>query len=292
MASNDAISTIERLVATDVGRGIGPMAEYCTGSLARAARSIVDAGTPRVAILTGFFIAAARPPLAETDGPIGAVALAVAIKALGGEARIVTDDNCVPAVRSAARGFDIPIDSAPVGDGYSEWEPIGLDLTHVISVERVGPALDGRKYNMRGIDISDYTAPLERIFTGSWTTIGIGDGGNELGMGVIPRDLVVANVKNGDKIHCVVGCDHLIVAGTSNWGAAGLVAALRLTTQRGTAELDRILDPDWSRACLDRMVADRTAVDGPLRTISASVDGIPWPQYAEILERVTEIAKR
>jgi hypothetical protein len=159
----------------------------------------------------------------------------------------------------------------------------------VVAVERVGPGFDGRMYNMRGVDISDYTAPLHTIFHAvDVTTIGIGDGGNEIGMGSVPHDIVAANVRDGDVIHCAVACDHLIVAGTSNWGAAGLVAALRVLAPH--AELDTLLDPAWSWACLNRMVTDRTAVDGPLRAVHAGVDGLPWPRYAEILERVADVA--
>ncbi len=41
---------------------------------------------------------------------------------------------------------------------------------------------------MRGTDISAYAAPLDRLFSaGPWRTIAIGDGGNEIGMGGVPR---------------------------------------------------------------------------------------------------------
>ena len=106
---------------------------------------------------------------------------------------------------------------------------------------------------MRGVDIRTYNAPLEKLFFGQpWTTIGIGDGGNEIGMGSIYRAVRAANIPNGDKSACVVPCDHLIVATISNWGAIGLigsVAILRSDLREGllkgvTRELDRKI---WKR---------------------------------------------
>lgn len=48
-------------------------------------------------------------------------------------------------------------------------------------------------------------------------TIGIGDGGNELGMGKV-YDKVVEGVTYGKSIASSVSCDYLITCGVSNWG--------------------------------------------------------------------------
>ena len=80
------------------------------------------------------------------------------------------------------------------------------------------------------------------------------------------------------RIHCAVGCDALLVAGTSNWGAAALVAALA----RRRDGLRELLDPAWSTAVLGSMVA-AGAVDGVLRRAQATVDGVPWPDYVAVL---------
>jgi len=67
---------------------------------------------------------------------------------------------------------------------------------------------------MRGLDISSYTAPLDELFTaGPWETIAIGDGGNEIGMGSLPRELIAQHVDHGETIACVTPARHLIVAG-------------------------------------------------------------------------------
>ena len=45
-------------------------------------------------------------------------------------------------------------------------------------------------------------------------------------MGKLPAGLIAKHVPNGAEIACVTSCDHLVVAGVSNWGAYGLMAAL------------------------------------------------------------------
>ncbi|XP_067403194.1 D-glutamate cyclase, mitochondrial-like [Emydura macquarii macquarii] len=54
---------------------------------------------------------------------------------------------------------------------------------------------------------------------------GIGDGGNELGMGKV-KEAVRRHIKNGDVIACDVEADFTIVAGVSNWGGYAVACAL------------------------------------------------------------------
>ncbi len=49
-------------------------------------------------------------------------------------------------------------------------------------------------------------------------SIGIGDGGNEVGMGKIYDRIITSNIQNASDIACIVPSDHLIVASVSNWG--------------------------------------------------------------------------
>ena len=51
------------------------------------------------------------------------------------------------------------------------------------------------------------------------TAIGIGDGGNEIGMGKLPWELIRRNIPHSGLVACRVPTDHLIVCGVSNWGA-------------------------------------------------------------------------
>src|SRR5262249_41806717 len=132
-----------------------------------------------------------------------------------------------------------------------------LGLTHLIALERVGPSHTpeslqaqaggsrtdflaevsrehwDRCHTMRGLDITTRMAPAERLFEGikqhapDVTTIGIGDGGNEIGMGKIPWEVIRRNIPGGGLVACRVPTDRLIVCGVSNWGAYGLAAGVR-----------------------------------------------------------------
>jgi hypothetical protein len=60
---------------------------------------------------------------------------------------------------------------------------------------------------------------------GAITTIGIGDGGNEIGMGNV-KEKVIQHIRNGEDIACNVAVNHLITAGVSNWGGWALAMAV------------------------------------------------------------------
>ena len=108
-------------------------------------------------------------------------------------------------------------------------------------------------------------------------SIGIGDGGNEIGMGKIPHDTIVRNIPNGDLIHCRVATDHLIVAGVSNWGAYALAAGVALLRE---VELPaELFDPERERAILQTMVDAGPLVDGVTNRQTATVDGLSWDEY-------------
>ncbi|MEU7919187.1 glutamate cyclase domain-containing protein [Micromonospora zamorensis] len=295
MRTEQTIAELERVAAREVGRGSEALAEPAAGGLLAAARSLAASGTPDAAVFTGFFIPGAEPPAAETDGPLGAVQIAAALRLLGGGCRLVTDEPCAPVVEAAvaAAAPGLPVDVAPLR-GYDEWEAALLPeygrLTHLIACERVGPGVDGRPRNMRGEDIGAHTAPLDGLYTsGSAFRVGIGDGGNELGMGLLPAELVGRVVASGERIRCVVGADALLVGGTSNWAAAALVGALSLLRPDVPA-LRTLLEPAWSYDLLAAIVR-AGAVDGVRRRPTLSVDGLDWPAYAEPLTRIAELVR-
>ena len=290
MTTDEKLAAILAAVQTDPGnRGLArdPHDNLFTatkGDFQAACRSIADHPKPLRQVVTGFFIPTAMPPAMETDGPLGAVFLVRALAGLGVGAAIISDAGCRAAVlagldRAGQRKHFIQAsgDRNVKPDGLS---PVSLStntgvvtwVTHRIALERVGPATDGRCYTMRGRDVSDRTTPTERLFTGpewrsggpkhpitgtpEWQvrTIGIGDGGNEIGMGKIPHETIVKNIPNGDLIHCRVPTDHLIVAGVSNWGAYALAAGVYVL--RGVKPPADLFDPDRERAILEVMVRE------------------------------------
>jgi len=147
-----------------------------------------------------------------------------------------------------------------------------------------------RCQTMRGIDITASTSPAHLLFEHAArlepavTTIGIGDGGNEIGMGKIPWNIIQRNIPGGGPIACRVPVDFLIVCGVSNWGAYALGAGVRLL--RGAAHDAELHDLERERQLLQFMVDFGPLVDGRAGTRSATVDGLTFEQYAEVLTQL------
>ncbi|KAF3701547.1 D-glutamate cyclase, mitochondrial [Channa argus] len=88
---------------------------------------------------------------------------------------------------------------------------------HLVAIERSGRAEDGNYYNMREVNIKHLVDPIDELFIAAKnipgiTTTGIGDGGNELGMGKL-KEKVKSLMPKGSLIACEVPADHAIVAG-------------------------------------------------------------------------------
>src|SRR5262249_41512170 len=118
-------------------------------------------------------------------------------------------------------------------------------------------------------------------------TIGIGDGGNEIGMGKIAWDTIHRNIPNGGLIACRVPTDFLIVAGVSNWGAYALAAGVALL--RGVKLPAELFDPERERAILQAMVDAGPLVDGVTGKQTATVDGLSWEDYIRPLQEIGRI---
>ena len=94
----------------------------------------------------------------------------------------------------------------------------------LISIERCGRTKDDTYLNMRSRDISGQTARTDYLFDGSVPSVGIGDGGNEIGMGNLEE--IIAGVDTLPDLPTIATVDRLVIASVSNWGGYGLVAAL------------------------------------------------------------------
>jgi hypothetical protein len=227
-------------------------------------------------LITGFYVPQASPPAAETDGPLGAALLAKGLEAVGIRCRLATDEPCRGACAAALTGAGlsgVPVDAASVPATVETWRR--AQITYAISIERCGRSADGTPRNMRGLDISSYTAPLDELFTaGPWKTIAIGDGGNEIGMGSLPRELIAKHVDHGETIACVTPAQHLIVAGVSNWGAYALLGALAVLRPDWRERMLVCLDEKLDQAVLEATVDNGPAVDGVSRLRAMTVDNL------------------
>lgn len=266
---NSRIASIENLIATDPGkRNIFGL--VVADQLRLAAQSLKLAR--RVGIVSGFYIPDAQA--GETDGPPGAKVLGDCLRQLGVQVDFLTDRYNAPLF--SALGIEPIVE--PVGY-ISRAQP-----THMVAIERAGRGTDGRYRNMMGADITQFTPPLDDLFLEAarlgLTTIGIGDGGNEIGMGNVFAE-TLASIPRGREIACAVSTDFCIVAGVSNWGAYGLAGALSVLT-------DRDLLPSAAECIehIDAMVRIGGAVDGVTRRREATVDGLPLAASVRMLERI------
>jgi hypothetical protein len=288
-------SDIEALVCRDVGRKTQALIDATHGELGDAAMSLAKATS--VGLITGFYVPRGETPAAETDGPVGTALLAAALVACGVPARIAVDEPCAAAVRAAveACGGEVDVDVVGVDDRAGilriaeTWHAEGV--SHAIAIERCGPSPDGKPRNMRGVDVSAWTAPLDELFIAhDWVRIGVGDGGNEIGMGRVPKGVIADTVPNGAQIACVTGCDHLVVAGVSNWGAVGLIAALAIVRPDWSRSLDRFLTAERDAAVTRATVEKAGAIDGVTARREATVDGFGPEVHAALIEDLRRIA--
>jgi D-glutamate cyclase len=286
---------IEALVCRDVGRGTQALIDATHGELASAARSLAQATS--IGLITGFFVPRGDVAAAETDGPVGTALLAAALAACGVAARIAVDSPCADVVRAAAAasGHEVKVDEVGVVDRAGiervteAWKQDGV--SHVVAIERCGIAADGRPRNMRGVDVSPWTAPLDDLFLGgTWRRIAVGDGGNEIGMGKLPAGLIAQHVPNGAEIACVTPCDELVVAGVSNWGAYGLMAALALVRPEWSATIARFLTAELDLSVTRAIVAETGAVDGVTAQREATVDGFGPEVHGAVIDGLRRIA--
>lgn len=269
---NPRIASIENLIASDPG-GRNIFGLVRTDQLRLAAQSLRWA--KRVVIISGFYIPEAGA--SETDGPPGAKVLGDALARIGIPVDHVTDGWNERIYRALGLEPGILNDVRSIHEFLDRTHP-----SHVVAIERVGRGVDGRYRNMRGLDITATTAPLDELVLESsrrgLTTIGIGDGGNEIGMGKVFAETLAA-IAQGPAIASTVPTDFCIVAGVSNWGAYGVAAALSVLENRDLLPpAGEVLDD------LRRAVEHGGAVDGVTLQPEPTVDSLDLAASVRMLE--------
>ena len=252
--------TIEDIILSDSSRGMENLRallppDFCR----RAAAALLGLKKGNVLIATGFYVKGH----AETDGPPGAYFLARALNACGFHAVVVTDSLCEGLFR------EIPVEVLPFEVCESQCVALieAYDPKALISVERCGVNARGEYANMHGESIAAHTAKLDPLFAEgrrrNIPTIGIGDGGNEIGMGnfrdVIERELSLCP--------CVTEVNYPVIATVSNWGGYSLCACLENLTGRAVmpegSEVQAYLEEITAHGCVDGMTGQHTpTVDG------------------------------
>jgi len=302
---------VDQILALDPGHR--DIAAFATpGAALKAARAL--RGARRVLIVTGFTV---EPDMPETDGPPGAAVLGRALRRLGARVTYVTDATNVPLVEAVLKTLDEPSDVLVYpGEPDAARRLLASEQpTHLVAIERPGRNRAGDYLNMRGDSVAEWNAPIDELFLCSggrepgsgrgWpekgatrlrtraqptdrtmtrlggvarpVTVGIGDGGNEIGMGSVRARIGRLDALRA-RIVTVVPVDHLVVAGVSNWGGYGIVAALaRLTGS------DLLHTPDIERRLITACVAVG-ACDGVTRRREPTVDGLAADTHAAVVD--------
>jgi hypothetical protein len=279
------MSHIEDLVLENDRRGVSALRPFLPPDFCRlAARFIQDHPGPAI-ITTGFYIRTAG--VAETDGPPGAIAIGRALQALGRQVTYVSDRYGVPHLESEqARGakvVDFPIAGVEESRAFAEKLLAEVQPGLVIAIERCGATRDGLYRNMRSLDITEHTARVDFLFKDALATIGIGDGGNEIGMGNVYDQ--VKRVPSLVPDPAATRVSRLLIASVSNWGGYGLVAALSLLAKR-----DLLLSTGDEAEMLKEMVA-RGAVDGISGENKPYVDAFPPNVSATLIDELHSIIR-
>ncbi|MBU3914537.1 DUF4392 domain-containing protein [bacterium] len=272
--------TIESIIHQDPGnRGLNKWA--VKGDLLLSALELLKGN--HIVIGTGFYILTSG--VIETDGPPGAIVLASALRSLNKKISLVVDDHSESIMKEGLKALDCDAELIllPVDKPVKAAAVLTDATTHFVALERPGKAKDGNCYNFRGEDISLHVASLDDVFIhaaeNGIRTIGIGDGGNEIGMGRVATD-VEKHVAPGRPFACVTKADLCICAGVSNWAGYGLAAMLsRITGKNLMAESSKLIK-------LVEAIVEAGAVDGVTGKNEPTVDGLAfsWEQktYSEM----------
>ena len=265
-------SEIEALLVARNPRGMALARQALQpGYLARAATLLNQPGRT-VLIGTGFPVAGTF----ETDGPVGAIAIYRMLQQLGVQPVLVCGDPLLSVldghfqVEAFPLGIDGQLRAAQL---LAQYQPAA-----VLCIERPGQAADGRYYNMRHEDISAKVADLDALMRlATCPTVGIGDGGNEIGMGKI-----IDTIRALDIRPAVTSCSELIVADVSNWAAYGL--AYHWSLQSGV-DLFGCCD---ALPCL-QFLSSHGSVDGVTRQNTLTEDGLSPDIGAQLCQQIYQL---
>lgn len=317
--------SVDRIVTADLAfRGVVHLLYPPARERAGRPLSLLAAELLRDRVATGDVVLLAtgwpdRPWVSErifeTDGPAGAAALGRCLNlALGAVPVVAVEADLVPAMERVVRGAglvaltpkearkavksDHPIHAASVIPWPSDAGEARdaarramdqLGPAAIIAIEKGGMNERGRIHTRKGHDV---TAPIAKVDPlveaareADVPTVGIGDGGNEIGMGNI-RDAVRRTIPFGAECACPCGggiapsgeVDALVVAAVSNWGAYGVEACLAFLADRPEAMHDATLETLTLQAA-----ADAGLMDGITGHVEPSADGLRAEIHAAVV---------
>ena len=273
-------------------------------------------------IVSGFRI----PPLniQETDGVAGSAILSKCLKGLGFRPFIVIEDEAI-SIRSFSKALKvtqeetmilgedflvknyfnikrggvgiIPLNPKPKTGSWTQMYYLvrRLNPSITIFVEKPSPNRKGVYHNMLGKDVTeshiDTQSLIQELRRNSSLTVGIGDGGNEVGMGII-EEAVRKYVPYGQICNCPcrggiassLNTDELIVSSISDIGVYGLVSLLHYFEHVEEC----ILNSNIIGAAIIEAV-HAGAIDSFSLKRRPSVDGIPLQNITQIAGKMSSL---
>jgi D-glutamate cyclase len=233
----------------------------------QAAKGLADRVKPgdTVLFLTGWYLPMYM--IGENDGPPGSAGLARAVNfGLSATPVVFSESGHVEIIKACFQGAGFRLAgnlkearkilrrvyvAAPLSPRMDETKSMEvirrqldeINPSAVVSIEKASPNAAGLNHSLPGRDITPLNAKyhllIEEARRRGILTIGVGDGGNEIGMGNVHEE-VKQYLATGAKCHCGCGAgaaattktDVLVVGFISNWGAYGIEAAMALLLGR------------------------------------------------------------
>ena len=322
---------IDRLINTEMRMGHGSLPRGVTYPLYEAARK--KQGEPLTWLAATRLMEALHPgdnvivatgagtppglPMGETDGPIGAAAIARALDlALGAKPIFIGEERNMPSTRACARAAGLLISEElfpqrnhiALALDYPLGPEAGLKAARellekyqpkaIVTVEKAGVSRSGRTHSITGFGrLPDLMANIwlltDMAMEQGIPVISVGDGGNEIGFGIIEDD--VRRIQPwGDKCDCPCGAgmatiskaDVLVSAAVSNWGAYGIAAMLALLNKNPEILHDELTEQRMLIASIEA-----GAMDGSYTSLTPHVDGISMSVQLSLITMLHEMVK-
>jgi len=253
---------IEDMLVRRNPRGMKDLQPALTAGYCERAVQLIQQAAGTVLIATGFPVVGTF----ETDGPVGAIALYDTLARIGLTPVLVCGKPLSTELAKKYRVHEISVGKPDDLQAHEAKVLAALDKLKpslIIAIERPGLAKNGHYHNMRGEDISAGTARFDTfIELANCPSIGIGDGGNEIGMGNVFDFL-----SKLDIIPAATKVSELVIADVSNWAAHGLIALLGWHRKEDLlAHIDMV-------AILEYLSAGNS-VDGVTRKNELTEDGL------------------
>lgn len=293
----------------------------------QAARRLLGSLAPGgVCMMSTGIVIPGVMPVGESDGPPGLLVLAsVLARTLGVTSVLVAEPETHPSLVAGADKLALPVltaeavlatrASSPLGEDEKTAGIVVIDFPTdadpataeslldrwrpgaIVVSEKLGLNVKGVPHTSTGMRLVGPRLPFELVVRAARgrrvPTIAVGDGGNEIGFGLI-REAVEEHKPYGRTCQCGCGaglacadaCDYLIVATVSNWGCYGLAAMLTALLEVPDAlptsrELDGLLEA----------IAALGVIDGATGQATASVDGVDGYVERAVLDMLGSIVR-